>query len=56
MLSRCCPIFYLVFEKARREKEGLHSCSHLRDTGKAALEGFRDVEDTKIFVFYPTTA
>ena len=24
------------------------------DTGKAALEGFRDVEGTKIFVFYPT--
>ncbi len=24
------------------------------DTGKAALEGFKDVEGTKIFVFYPT--
>ncbi len=24
------------------------------DTGKAALEGFRDVEDTKILVFYPS--
>lgn len=24
------------------------------DTGKAALEGFRDVEGTKIFVFYPS--
>ena len=23
------------------------------DTGKAALEGFRDVEHTKILVFYP---
>lgn len=23
------------------------------DTGKAALEGFRDVEKTKILVFYP---
>ncbi len=24
------------------------------DTGKAALEGFRDVPGTKIIVFYPT--
>ena len=26
------------------------------DTGKAALEGFKDVDNTKILVFYPVTA
>ena len=43
---------------ASLQKTGEHRCAYILvatsgDTGKAALEGFRDIDGTKILVFYP---
>ena len=40
-------------EKIRSEKEALILVATSGDTGKAALEGFRDVKGTRVLVFYP---
>ncbi len=40
-------------QKVGGGKEAVILVATSGDTGKAALEGFRDVEDTKIIVFYP---
>ena len=40
-------------EKLRSEKEALVLVATSGDTGKAALEGFRDVKGTRVLVFYP---
>jgi len=45
LLLKSMPSFY---------KEALILVATSGDTGKAALEGFRDVERTKIVVFYPS--
>lgn len=41
-------------EKKGVDKEVAILVATSGDTGKAALEGFKDVDGTKIFVFYPT--
>ena len=43
-----------ALRKTGEEKEVCILVATSGDTGKAALEGFRDVEGTKIFVFYPS--
>ena len=45
LLLKSMPIFY---------KQALILVATSGDTGKAALEGFRDVDRTKIVVFYPS--
>lgn len=40
-------------KKIHADKDALILVATSGDTGKAALEGFRDVENTKILVFYP---
>ena len=40
-------------KKIRSEQDALILVATSGDTGKAALEGFRDVEGTRILVFYP---
>lgn len=40
-------------KKTHEDKEVVILVATSGDTGKAALEGFKDVEDTKIFVFFP---
>ncbi len=40
-------------QKTHEEKEACILVATSGDTGKAALEGFRDVEGTRILVFYP---
>lgn len=40
-------------KKIRTDREALILVATSGDTGKAALEGFRDVEGTRILVFYP---
>jgi threonine synthase len=49
------PLLVASLKKMRRAEAGMHSCGRTTsgDTGKAALEGFRDVPGTKIMVFYP---
>ncbi len=42
-----------ALKKNAPEKEALILVATSGDTGKAALEGFRNVDDTKILVFYP---
>ncbi|MDE6659935.1 MAG: threonine synthase, partial [Eubacterium sp.] len=47
---------YLMTVSAKKTAEGktiVILVATSGDTGKAALEGFKDVEDTKILVFYP---
>ncbi len=47
---------YLLSTAAKKVNEGKETVILVAtsgDTGKAALEGFRDVENTKIIVFYP---
>lgn len=47
---------HLLTSALRKEGESKTACILVAtsgDTGKGALEGFRDVEDTKILVFYP---
>ena len=48
---------YLMTTAAKKENDGkklLILVATSGDTGKAALEGFKDVEGTKIIVFYPS--
>lgn len=40
-------------EKTKERKQACILVATSGDTGKAALEGFRDVEGTNILVFYP---
>ena len=47
---------YLLTTAMKKEKEGRKICiltATSGDTGKAALEGFADVENTEIIVFFP---
>lgn len=47
---------YLLTASLKKNQEDKTVCILVAtsgDTGKAALEGFRDVEKTKILVFYP---
>ncbi len=46
-------ILVKAVEKEKKGKEVLILTATSGDTGKAALEGFKDVEGTKVFVFYP---
>ncbi len=43
-----------ALEKTGEQKQVCILVATSGDTGKAALEGFRDVKNTKIFVFYPS--
>lgn len=43
----------LSIKKVSSSKETVILTATSGDTGKAALEGFKDVDNTKIFVFYP---
>ncbi len=43
----------LGLDAFNREEDALILTATSGDTGKAALEGFRDVERTSVFVFYP---
>ena len=43
----------LSIKKVSSSKETIILTATSGDTGKAALEGFKDVDNTKIFVFYP---
>ena len=48
---------HLMTTAAKKQKDGkklLILVATSGDTGKAALEGFKDVENTKIIVFYPS--
>lgn len=46
-------ILVKAVEKEKKGKEILILTATSGDTGKAALEGFKDVKGTKVFVFYP---
>ncbi len=46
-------LFSRALKKTGEEREALILVATSGDTGKAALEGYRDVEGTKIKVFYP---
>ena len=46
-------LFARALKKCGEEREALILVATSGDTGKAALEGYRDVEGTKIKVFYP---
>ncbi len=46
-------LFVRALKKCGEEREALILVATSGDTGKAALEGYRDVEGTKIKVFYP---
>lgn len=55
MALQILPYFTTVsLKKTGEQKTVLILVATSGDTGKAALEGFRDVEGTKILVFYPT--
>ncbi|MEG1718900.1 MAG: threonine synthase, partial [Clostridia bacterium] len=43
----------ISMKKQKQDKTALILVATSGDTGKAALEGFKDVENTKILVFYP---
>ncbi len=47
-------LFTRALRKCGEERTALILVATSGDTGKAALEGYRDVEGTKIKVFYPT--
>lgn len=47
-------LFARALRKTGETKDALILVATSGDTGKAALEGYRDVEGTKIQVFYPT--
>ncbi len=47
-------LFVRALRKTGEERNALILVATSGDTGKAALEGYRDVEGTKIQVFYPT--
>ena len=46
-------LLYASLKKTGEEKTACILVATSGDTGKAALEGFRDVDHTKIMVFYP---
>ncbi len=46
-------LFTRALKKCGEEREALILVATSGDTGKAALEGYRDIEGTKIKVFYP---
>ncbi len=46
-------LFVRALKKSGEEREALILVATSGDTGKAALEGYRDVDGTKIKVFYP---
>jgi len=46
-------LFVRALKKCDEQREALILVATSGDTGKAALEGYRDVEGTKIKVFYP---
>jgi len=48
------PYFLLISIKEYRNHKVLILVATSGDTGKAALEGFKDVDNTKIIVFYPS--
>ena len=60
MALQCLPLFFNQSLKIQERTEKSNSDTYLiltatsGDTGKAALEGFRDVENIKIGVFYPS--
>lgn len=47
-------LFVRALRKTGEKREALILVATSGDTGKAALEGYRDVDGTKIQVFYPT--
>ncbi len=47
-------LFSLALKKCNEKKTALILVATSGDTGKAAIEGYRDVEGTKIQVFFPT--
>ena len=47
-------LFVRALRKTGEEREALILVATSGDTGKAALEGYKDVKGTKIQVFYPT--
>ncbi len=47
-------LFVRALRKCNEEREALILVATSGDTGKAALEGYADIEGTKIQVFYPT--
>lgn len=54
MALQILPYFLTVSaRKTKLDKKIVILVATSGDTGKAALEGFRDVEDTRILVFYP---
>ncbi len=54
MALQVLPHFLTVsFSKSAEKKEAVILVATSGDTGKAALEGFRDVSGTRVLVFYP---
>ena len=47
-------LFVRALRKTNESKDALILVATSGDTGKAALEGYRDIDGTKIQVFYPT--
>lgn len=43
-----------LLQRAKKDKKLIILTATSGDTGKAALEGFKDIEGIEIFVFYPT--
>ncbi len=58
MALQCLPVFFskaveILREKGQSKEDYLILVATSGDTGKAALEGFKDRDHTKIMVFYP---
>ncbi len=53
-LSIMPRLFVRAMRKCKEERDALILVATSGDTGKAALEGYRDVGGTKVTVFYPT--
>ncbi len=53
-LSLMPRLFVRAVRKCKEERQAMILVATSGDTGKAALEGYRDVEGTSIKVFYPT--
>ncbi len=54
MALQILPHFLTASLKKHSDKRALILVATSGDTGKAALEGFKDVDNTKILVFYPS--
>ena len=52
-LCKCCPPSHRVPQENGERREVCILVATSGDTGKAALEGFKDVEGTRIIVFIP---